>query len=446
MNCLIKFIFLIILLAPLTALASEKFLLSEPYNRYKPVHIKSDSKGNIWFTYYGIDGKIFLKKADSDHELVVSEASAEIAGGLVFDIQNDNIYIVWREKVGGQKNLYFRASYDNGKTLSAPVLLDANTTEALTRIKIGSNSKGDVHVLWYGERLVNNERYHIYCASSNDFGKTFAQPKNLTLGYGRSIYPALLVDESAAYIFSYSRKNDKIFMIFRKTLDGGKTWTEPVEIKEIGVVTLFVEPIKIKDRIHVFWFNSYAGIPVVETAYSDDDGKTWKTVYLEDTRNLDIGLLKVSHDSIGNIYLAIAGKWDEDQKSDVHLILSNDNGSTWQKMLNIRKYPFSVTKALNPEILASEKGEVVVVWVDYRNIRSNIYMQYSKDAGKTFQDKSISLEEPGRFNTALYPSTRNLLKIKDKYYLIAYRFKDDNISDKADLVLIDFSLPAGGGK
>lgn len=446
MNCIVKVIFLIILFTPLTAFGGERFLLSEPYNRYKPVHIKNDSKGNMWIVYHGAEGRILLKKADSEHELIVSDATADIAGGLVFDVQGDNIYIVWREKIGGKKNLLFRASYDNGKTLTEPIMLDVNETEALTRIKIGSNSKGDVHVLWYGERLVNDERYHIYCASSNDFGKTFSKPKNLTLGYRRSIYPALLVDESAAYIFSYSRKDDKIFMIFRKTLDGGNTWTEPMEIKEIGVVTLFIEPIKVKDRIHVLWFNSYAGIPIVEGAYSDDDGKTWKTYFLEDTRSLDIGVLKVSHDSDGNIYLAFFCSIEEGKKSNVYLIASNDNGTTWQKMVNLRKYPFNLTMALNPEIYASGKGEVVAVWVDYRNIRSNIYMQYSMDGGKTFQNKDIPLEEPGRFNTAFYPFTRNLLKINDTYYLLAYRFKNDNITQNADLLLIDLKLNSGGSK
>ena len=108
-----------------------------------------------------------------------------------------------------------------------PVLLDSNSTEALTRIKIGADSKGNVFVAWFGEKVIDKHRFHTYASVSNDFGRTFSTPKNLTLGYDNSIYPTLLVDETNAYIFSYSIGNGKHLMIFRKTSDGGKTWNRP---------------------------------------------------------------------------------------------------------------------------------------------------------------------------------------------------------------------------
>jgi hypothetical protein len=91
---------------------------------------------------------------------------------------------------------------------------------------------------------------------------------------------------------------------------------------------------------------------------------------------------------------------------------------------------------------------VVVVWVDYRNIRSNLYMQFSKDYGKTWQEKDIPLEEPGRFNTAHYPLTGSLVRIGDTFYELAYRFEKDLTTSegKADLLLIDFKLQKGGVK
>jgi len=42
-------------------------------------------------------------------------------------------------------------------------------------------------------------------------------------------------------------------------------------------------------------------------------------------------------------------------------------------------------------IQAEDDGTVIAVWVDYRNLRSNIYMQYSRDYGKTWQEKDIPL-------------------------------------------------------
>ena len=71
-------------------------------------------------------------------------------------------------------------------------------------------------------------------------------------------------------------------------------------------------------------------------------------------------------------------------------------------------------------------------------------MQYSRDYGKTWQEKDIPLEEPGKFNTAFFQYTDDIVKVKDKYYFLAHRFKSDALGKDADLLLIDFSLERGG--
>jgi hypothetical protein len=434
--------FLIFLFLAVSAYADEK-LVAENVKGYFGAEITTDEKGDIWIAYYDMSRRIIVKNLNIGKELIFKDEAEQSSRGFGFTVQGEHIYVVWREKISGtNKKLYLRASHDGGKTLSDPVLLDDSTTEALARIKVGANSKGDVYVTWLSEKRTETSDYSIYAVASNDFGKTFTKPYNITSGYAHSIYPTLLVDENNAYSFSYSEKNKKNYMIFTKTTDRGKTWTEPVEIKEIGVVTLFIEPIKIDKRLHVFWFNSYGeGIPIIEGAYSDDEGKTWKTIAFDETKGFDVGSLKVSYNSQGNIYLAFGGKWDEKEKSKVYLLASNDNGTTWGKIVSIRHYPYDLTTAMNPVVKAAENGEVVVVWEDYRNIRSNLYMQYSKDGGKTWQEKDIPLEEPGRFNTALWHMNNSIIKIKEKYYVLSPRSIDDKVG-KEKLILFDF-IPGG---
>ena len=156
----------------------------------------------------------------------------------------------------------------------------------------------------------------------------------------------------------------------------------------------------------------------------------------------------MANDSEGHIYLAFSAQRESKEKPKLYVMRSEDNGDTWSKPLILRHYPFEKTKAVLPHIIATEKGVVVVVWVDYRNIRSNLYMQFSKDYGKTWQEKDIPLEEPGRFNTAHYPLTQSLLRIGDTYYELAYRLENDNLTStgKVDLILIDFKLEQGGVK
>jgi hypothetical protein len=441
-------IFLFAIASPLCA--GERILTPEPINRFGGVYMKVNEKGNIWTAFSDLDGDIHIRNASKFNvDLVVNEGMMRSPGGIGFDVQGDNIYVVWREKTTGKK-LWFRASRDGGRTLSDPVLLD-DQNEPIPRIRIRSNAKGDIFILFLGEARVADTRYNLYFTSSHDFGKTFSEVQNLTLGYQNSIYPTLSAEDENVYMFSDSGKNDKRFMIFRKSADGGRTWSEPVEIKQIGGVTVYIEPIRVGKRLHVLWLDidTLNNEHIVGAAFSDDDGLTWKSTYLEDTRGMDIGLMRLAHDSEGHIYLAFSERKDDQpkEKMKVFMMRSGDNGDTWEKPFMLRHYPFDNTQAINPQVIAADNGVVVAVWVDHRNIRSNLYMQFSKDYGKTWQDKDIPLEEPGRFNTAHYPLTESLGRFGDTYYELAYRLENDLISTgKADLLLIDFTLESGGAK
>lgn len=423
------------------AYGGEKFITE--VDRTKQAFIKAGQNNEIWAAYYDPMNSVNIRSMDGAESLQVNSGEDKGRSGLAFDVMKEHIFTAWREKAEGKK-LFFRASHDGGKTLSEPILLDDLKTEALARIEIGSNTKGNVVVKWAGEKKIDRDQYFLYAACSEDFGNTFSKPYNLTLGYDHSIHPALLVDDKGIYVFSYSHRERKKYMVFRRSADGCKTWSDPMEIKEIGTVTLFVEPVRVGNRLHVFWFNNYeeAGY-VIEGAYSDDDGLTWKTTALESTRKFDTGLLRVANDSKGHIYVALHGIKDSGKQS-VYMVRSEDNGATWSEMIPIRHYPSNNTRAEFLILKAEDDGTVIAAWVDFRNIRSNIYMQYSKDYGKTWQEKDMPLEEPGKANTGFYPYTNDIVNVKGKYYLLAHRYKGDDLGRTADLLLLDFSVDKGG--
>jgi hypothetical protein len=399
------------------AWSGEKLLTPDGFNRYKAIHIRNITE---------------------DLDLVVNQGSEDNSSGLAFGVQGEHVFAVWRVK-SGSKELFLRASHDGGRTLSEPVLLDRNETEALTRIEIGSNAKGDVHVLWYGEKQAPGARYHIYTAHSNDFGKTFSKPAKLTAGYAFTIYPNLLVDEEGAYTFPTASRNNKKFMLFRSTADRGKTWGDITEVKEIETYGFETQLVKTGGRLHVFWYNDSS--LVIEHAYSDDKGNNWTAASLEDTRGVKLVHFKVTSDPAGRVYIVFAGRWGgSSEKHKSYLIISGDRGETWEKPRNIRHYPFEHTQTTFTDIEVDGSGEVVVVWHDYRNIRRNLYMNYSLDYGRTWQESDIPLEEPGRFNTAFYAYTDSMVRVKDRYYLLAHRFRNDIFRQEADLLLLDFKI------
>ena len=427
--------------------AGEK-ILAEDFNRYESVHFKVDADKKLWAAYYDMNARIHVQNINEGIDIIINGDSKEGASkGLAFDVQGDNAYAVWRDEIAQQGRIVtFRSASEGGNKLSDPVVLDPGRTKAFTRIKTGANSKGEILVLWYGDTRVKDTMYHFYSTQSNDAGVTFSEPQNLTTGYHDAIYPSLLVTEGNSYVFAAAKRDENRYMVCRKTEDGGKTWSEPVEIMQTGEANTFIEPFKIGNRLHVVWLDEIDGYAVIRTAYSDDEGKTWNTHTFEETKGLYIFTMHKAHDSKGDIYIALGASHSLKEKNKVYLMRSEDNGVSWKEMVTLRHYPFDNTHAETPTIYAAEDGEVVVVWEDYRNIRSNLYVQYSLDHGKTWQEQDIPLEEPGRVNTAVYAYTDRMIKQDNTYYLLARRYKDDLTKQKADLLLIDFTLDKGGRK
>jgi len=435
-------IFLLILFAPMRAAADEQLPFPDTFNRFEGIFLQQDDKGNIWTSYTDMDGYFHMKNVSLKKDFVINDKSGRASTGFTVNRNGDALYIAWIDKTGGRKKLYFRAVAGSGDTISDPVLLDDNQTEALPRIRIGSNSGGNVYVLWYGERAVGKAKYHNYVAVSNDNGMTFSSPQNLTMGYGYAIYPTLLVDEENAYIFSYVLKDKKFYMIFRKTTDNGKTWTDPVVIKETpGTVTTYIKPLKTGNRLYVFWYCTTKQGPVTQKAFSDDGGKTWNSSDYDDLKGISLSYMTAASDAQGHMYFAYSGG-TMGQKSNTYIIISKDQGNTWSKPISLRHYPFTTTTTVYPQIIASDDGTVAAVWVDYRNIRSNIYLQYSLDGGETWQPGDIPLEEPGRYNTSYFGyASENFIKTGDTYSILAYRLPADDLSmGEAKLLVMKFSI------
>ena len=181
-----------LLFCALPAYAGEK-IISEEIQGNVSADILTDGKGDLWIAYYDTKGGIHVRNESLQRELLMREVGEQSSRGFAFAVQGEHIFVVWRDKIGGgTKKLYLRASHDGGKTLSDPVILDDGKTEALTRLEIGANPKGEVYVAWLGEKRTKSSDYNIYEAFSSDFGKTFSKPMNLTEGYTHSIYPSML--------------------------------------------------------------------------------------------------------------------------------------------------------------------------------------------------------------------------------------------------------------
>jgi hypothetical protein len=405
------FIFLI------PVISSAEIVSEKPIFLVEPVKAHVSSWGDLMVAFVDKDLKLNLKNITQGWSVQIntSDLPGSEPGGIGLDTEGDSIYITWRSKKS-RKEVHFRASYDRGKTWSD--VKKINTWDkALT--PIGLDAEGDnVGVVWPDE----GGSFHVAMNYSKDRGKDFLEEEiNVSKGYSALFEPALFLDKGKSLVFFNGSKERINYLVLKTSADVGKTWKEEI-LSETTGISDNIHPIRIGNRLLVFWRVSLDGIM---GAYSDSDGETWKILPFKDTRSLDVGSVRVACTKNGDVFVTFFASKGSKDKTRIYLYQSHDSGTTWSDMKRMDDTPFDLTRSVLPEIVADEEGRVALVWQDYRNIRSNIYMKYSLDYGKTWTANDISLEEEGKYNTA-FPSIE---MIKGCLYVIAWRYTDDTVRE-----------------
>jgi hypothetical protein len=318
-------------------------------------------------------------------------------------------------------------------------------SKPLPRLEVARRDN-DYYLLWLGEKPVSETKqiYHQYLRYSEDGGKTFSEVERVIPG----IYPMWIVDEKDVAIFSWVRSEEQNMIAMRRFDRAAKRFGPIIKIAETPEqISPIYRTFESAGRWFVTWLSQYGDGRdfLLEGAYSEDRGQTWKRFAFETIKGLDLSHLAAAADGKGHIALAFSGSRrlrddNPEARNDVYVVYSKDNGSTWSKPHSLRTDEEKITHAKFPAIaFGSEPGILVVAWEDWRDIRPNVYVAHSTDYGASWQN-ATPLGLPGRVNLGMeFDMEKALLRHNDKYHLVVKRFENDNLS-QADLIHYSFTL------
>ena len=254
-------------------------------------------------------------------------------------VDGNNVYTVWSDdSVGGIDDVFFTKSNDGGRVFDLPINLSQNEgSSAFPRLAV---SESNVYVTWYDYSPGQSD---IFFAKSNDGGKSF-DVTNISDTPMPSYNP---------WIAAFS---NYVYIVFN---DGGRSG-----ILEFPDGTTRVVDISTGDEELVI-------------LVSQDFGETFEFTNLSNSKNKFSwnARLKISD---SKVFVS----WNEmvTNQSDVFFSKSSDYGTSFSKPINLSN---STLNTVDSAIGVFENN-VYVIWNDMTKSSTNIFFAKSEDNGQTF--------------------------------------------------------------
>lgn len=264
----------------------------------------------------------------------------------------------------------------------------------------------------------------IVCQKSTDGGKTWSD--GASIGHNpdtdqdkqwAATHPTKpFICATWTQFDKYGRKEPsfKSNIMYSASSDGGVTWSKGVQINDIsgdcldddGTTEGAVPAVDKNGNIFVTWSNQ--GIIFFDR--STDGGITWLKHDIPVTRqyggwNMDIPginrsngmpVLMVDNSNgprAGTLYCVWADQRNGVTDTDVFCMSSSDKGDTWSAPYRVNQDAPGKQQFLPWLAIDQTTGHLYVVYYDrraYDDNRTDVYIAFSIDGGKTFREKKIS--------------------------------------------------------
>jgi hypothetical protein len=227
--------------------------------------------------------------------------------------------------------------------LRLPLAVEAKVSMETVRAYSGPRasmavSGNNIYLTWWDNKTGNNE---VYFGGSNDSGKSFDKPINLSNAKGGSADSQIAASGNNVYVTWWDNKTGNWQVFSRASSDTGKTFGDAVILKGIGsspVKDLKAPPSNTTsvDTIvaaasgneeYVVWWDNTTGNFEVSFAKSSDGGKTFgNPINLSDSPDArSVGAKMIAQGN--NVYIA----WMDIKPGQKQVMFraSNDNGQTF---------------------------------------------------------------------------------------------------------------------
>ena len=152
--------------------------------------------------------------------------NTEDSGDPKISSSGNNVYVVWEEDIipgMAETDIVFAFSTDNGQTFSPPIKLN-NDTSDFSDPQI-SSSGNNVYVVWEGDSTLAGGDDDIFFAFSINNGQTFSPPVNLSESTEDTFDPQISSSGNNVYVVWEDFAPGNADILFAFSTDNGQTFS-----------------------------------------------------------------------------------------------------------------------------------------------------------------------------------------------------------------------------
>ena len=325
------------------------------------------------------------------------DETARVRGGnhLQLHRQDQNLQALWWSHDDG-KNIYFTSSADEGKSFNAVSMVN-DEHGVLPPYSLTQGPQGVVGVTYQDERATG---YQAYFNRSTDNGRSWARPDQRldTPPKGRTsdVHEAQSVQSGTVWVSAWTDNTPgtgqaSYRIVSRRSVDEGQSWSAPEVLYSAD------------HQISSLMIRAQSGNMVIAADElnrgiialgSQDEGRSWRSAGV---------LAGTEGASNSGIDMAVTGGrahlvWMQDRKDEKTRIMRASLDVAQSKWLGaVQRLDLKShenTRSTSPVILATPQGSVLASWVDFRDIRPNVYLSSSSDQGQAWSAPQALLK-PG---------------------------------------------------
>ncbi|HEX2472934.1 MAG TPA: sialidase family protein [Nitrososphaera sp.] len=275
---------------------------------------------------------------------------------------DNNVYAIWADDTSGNREVLFTRSGDNGTSFDKIKNLSNNTSDSFNQeIAVFGDT---VYVVWLNQDDDEGDETNILLKASGDGGETFGRTVNIiSSNANQETFPKVAASEDSVYI-AWNMADDELEerdnegLFFVRSLDGGNTFHSIIKLNhendfgELQIAAFDETVYVVSGGLHSVDVNG------VLFTKSTDGGRSFSEPVTIDENGRFVNPLNVEVGAYDEQFSYVAAQASVSGNEEILLLEMTGNNST--KVLNLSNNP----KISECPSIAMEGDNIYVVWED----------------------------------------------------------------------------------